>query len=326
MNSFLVFNHHSLPCNNMEEAKSHIPDFIKINVKSHAIGLSIILINENFDKSWYRIELATGYFWQDWFQEFRDRTEYIDLIRGFLSISTRQPLFDEADYREGADLFEVSLDKESESLNALCTAAWFEAPLTSFPTRNPWNESPVVVYIRTLNDSGEITINNTKLNNLYSLDVFDAFKQSFFERKLSLVTSGKDLLSQFSQLYPHIELCGKSVEQLNNWTYSSTILKQVKETFASLNSFVVNWRNDEFSVYSHANLRNSGLNHQVSSESQTVYNDQSLRREREFFLPTGKKEYFENHVKLSQGVRIHFFSDVQKKKIYVGYIGKHLRL
>jgi len=326
LNSFLVFNYHSLPFNNIEEAKSHIPDFIKIAVKSQAIGLSVILINENLDQSWYRLELAPGYFWQDWFQEFRDSAEYIELIRGYRSIATRQPFFGEADYREGADLFEVSLNDKSESLSALCAAAWFESPLTSFPTRNPWNETPINVCIRSMNDTGEIKINNAKLNNLYSVDVFEALKQFYSERKLSLITSGKDLLRQFNQLYPHIGLCGKSIEQLNNWSYSSTILEQVKETFAALNSFVEKWQNDEYSDYSHVNLRNSGLNHQVSGESQTVYNDQSLRREREFFLPTGKKEYFEKHIKISQGLRIHFFPDVQTKTIYVGYIGRHLRL
>jgi hypothetical protein len=74
-----------------------------------------------------------------------------------------------------------------------------------------------------MNDTGEIKTTNAKLNNLYSVDVFEALKQFYSERKLSLITSGKDLLSQFNQLYPNIVLCGKSIEQLNNGIFFNNI-------------------------------------------------------------------------------------------------------
>ena len=54
-------------------------------------------------------------------------------------------------------------------------------------------------------------------------------------------------------------------------------------------------------------------------------NDQRLKREREFWLPKGRKEIFENHVKLSNGYRVHFFPDNQTKHIFIGHIGQHLK-
>jgi len=73
-------------------------------------------------------------------------------------------------------------------------------------------------------------------------------------------------------------------------------------------------------------LRNEGLSHKVSSESESVGNDPSLRKLREFWLPNGYKAYFENHIKIARGYRIHFFPNKETKSIYVGYIGKHLKL
>ena len=51
-----------------------------------------------------------------------------------------------------------------------------------------------------------------------------------------------------------------------------------------------------------------------------------LKKERLFYLPNGNSVFFENHVKLSKGFRIHFFPDPKNEIIYIGYIGKHLKL
>jgi hypothetical protein len=326
LNNYLIFNHHSFPFDTIEEAKVSVPDFIKIALKARTLGLSVILFDESVDHNWYRIELAVNYYWQDWFQQYKENSEYIDLIRVFRSITTRQPLFMEAEYSEGAELFEVGLKKTGESLSALCAASWFDAPLTSFPTRHPWDSSPIDIFIHTLNEAGEMDVNHGELNNFYSNTVLESLKQYYCEKQLSLIKSGRDLINQVDVLYPYINLCGKSVEQLNNWSYSYAILEQLKDTFTALNNFAENWRNKDIPDYSHLNLKNSGLNHQVSGESQTVSNNPSLRNQREFRLPSGRKEYFENHVKLSNGFRIHFFPDTQTKIIYIGYIGSHLRL
>jgi hypothetical protein len=73
--------------------------------------------------------------------------------------------------------------------------------------------------------------------------------------------------------------------------------------------------------YSHQNLRNKGLD--VSGESETVRNNPEMRSKREFYLPNAEKKFFENHIKLN-GIRIHFYPNTNNKKIYIGYIGKHL--
>ena len=78
--------------------------------------------------------------------------------------------------------------------------------------------------------------------------------------------------------------------------------------------------------YSHQQLQKFGLSHDVSGESLTVHNNPKLRKKREFHLPDGNLVFFENHIKLSNGFRIHFYPEPQKGIIYIGYIGPHLKL
>lgn len=61
----------------------------------------------------------------------------------------------------------------------------------------------------------------------------------------------------------------------------------------------------------------------ISGEGETVKQNPILRAFREFEI-NGQKEFFEKHIKnLSNGYRIHFFE--KNEKIYIGYIGKHLK-
>jgi hypothetical protein len=162
--------------------------------------------------------------------------------------------------------------------------------------------------------------------NLFSHDKLESEFNELIQKRNAEIESGKDLLSDFSQLFPGLRLCDKAESQLACWSASQNLLQQVTESLAALNRFSEKWANDEFAVYSHENLNNSGLSRQVSGESETVRNNKKLRKQREFFLPTGIKVFFENHVKLTKGYRIHFYPCNQEKIIYIGYIGPHLKL
>ncbi len=93
-----------------------------------------------------------------------------------------------------------------------------------------------------------------------------------------------------------------------------------------LNYFAEKWQSGNYSFYSSENLRESGMPYRVSSESSSVRDNPTLRKLREFYLPSGIRCFFEEHVKLSNGFRIHFYPNDDNKKIYVGYIGPHLKL
>ena len=96
--------------------------------------------------------------------------------------------------------------------------------------------------------------------------------------------------------------------------------------FGAVSKFCEKWRNGEYKEYRHQYLSEHGLSTEVSGESVTVGQDSSLRNLRMFWLEDGRREYCENHVKLPNGFRMHFFPDALNKCIHIAYIGPHLKL
>ncbi|MEW6712019.1 MAG: hypothetical protein AB1403_19505 [Candidatus Riflebacteria bacterium] len=323
MSLALVFNHHSLPFSSRQAAVDNLPGFMKICLKANNHGYSTVLVDENIDSNWHRIELSSGFFFQDWFQQ--NRAEKVDLIRAFRSITTRQPFFDKPDIDNNVELFEVFFE-ESNDYSALRAAAWHEAPLASFPSNPPWLQAKLNVCINTLDEDSQVVSSQTELVNLYSHNNLENDFNELIQKRNAEIASGKDLLANFSDYFPGLRLCEKAGSQLACWSASQNLWHQVKESLAALNRFSEKWANNEFLDYSHENLKSSGLSKEVSGESEKVRNDTRLRKEREFFLSTGIKAFFENHIKLSKGYRIHFYPCNEEKIIYIGYIGPHLKL
>lgn len=325
MTACLVFNHHSLPFDTVEGVNQAVPDFLKICIQSKNAGLSPVLVDEAVDPSWFRLELAKGYFWQDWYRQHKESGNK-EMIQAFLSLATRSPFFSMSDMEEGADLLEVSFHGSS-GYSALWAAVWHEAPLTSFPSGAPWTRSPLLVKTDRLEiASGDIQSSEEHLLNFYALSVLEQDLPRLLEQRNALVNSGKTLYENRGELFPNVIFCGKTQQQLNAWSSSSTLLNQVKESLTVLDSFVSRWKNGEFPYYSSDALRDLGLNHQVTGESEPVRTTPRLRNDRIFWLPSGRQEFFEDHIKLSNGYRLHFYPDNHKRSIYVGYIGPHLKL
>jgi len=327
MTACLVFNHHCLPFDSPQKADEAVPDFLKVCIKAQNIGLGTILVDESLDKDWFRLELASRYFWQDWHNKVQSGDDLVtkDQIRAFRSIATHQPFFSMDDIENLSDLFEVRFNEDS-SFEALRAAAWHDSPLVGFPTRSPWMDSPIPVTVTQLDQDGEIRQSALDLINFFSFGIFEHHIPELLEKRNELIRSGRTIFDDRATLFPDLKFCGKTPQQLRNWSAGHIILDQVKETLTVLNHFCEVWGNDSFPAYHHGALKVLGLNHEVSGESSTVLNKPRLRAEREFWLPCGRKEVFQNHVKLNNGFRLHFFPEPDSKKIYIGYIGPHLRL
>lgn len=324
MSRFLIFNHHSLPYESKSVACSEIPLFLKMCIRLQSIGLSTILVDETIDKNWFRLKLSNGFYWQDWYNKYKN-SGHIDLVRAFRSISTRQPFFPLRDIMDDQDLFEVIFNNNI-SFSALHAAVWYEEPVASFPTRDPWNKSPIDVIVNRLSTDSHLMSTTFSIINFHSISVVDSMTAEITQRRNLDIQSGKEILEKRKLLYASIEVCGKAEQQLAEWSFSHTILDQVKATLSALNSFSEKWQHHQIDKYSDDGLFALGLGHPVSGESANVIQDPSLRKEREFWLPEGRKVLFVKHVKIAKGFRIHFFPDTDTRKIYVGYIGPHLKL
>ena len=322
--SELVFNHHSLPYKSSEPVNDAVKEFLKICLKARRLGYPIILMDDNQDINWFRIELAPGYFWQDWYNENGNRGELKEQIRAFRSIVTRKPLFSPDLIGSDLALFDVREQISGICLPALRAAAWYNYPLASFPTRNPWNQSPVSITIETLSD--EIQRQPGTLLNFYSISFLDSIERQLLQQRNILIQNGRALWEQRLINYPDLEFCGKSPSQLQNWSSLPSILNQAIQAFDVLQIFSEQWENGIRDNYSHAALRELGLTQEISGESSSVSNSAKKRNERIFYLSDGHRQYFENHIKLSHGFRIHFYPDSDARKVHIGYIGPHLSL
>ena len=325
MTDCIVFNHHSLPFDHPDPAEKAVPDFMKTCIEAKNAGLQTILVDQKVDTSWFLLELAPGYFWKNWHDIHQDGKNR-DLIRAFRSIVTQSPLFHINDIEDGADLFEVIFDG-CKAYSALCAAAWHEAPMVGFETRSPWNDSPLVVKIIRINPvTTDIEQSRAEIHNFYCYSIFRHHLPELLQKRNASLSSGKEIVDRAKALYPGVSLCGKAIQQLNNWSASLTILGQVKQSLSILSAFSVKWQTNEIPAYRTDVLKACGLPFQVSGESQTVRDTPKLRRQREFWLPSGQQKYFEQHVKISFGYRLHFFPDNETRHVYVGYIGPHLKL
>ncbi len=191
------------------------------------MGFVTIIVDETVDPDWFRLELAEGYFWQDWYRK-NQHGEDIDIIRVFRSMATKQPFFSREDIEDDVDLFDVRFNDDSSFL-ALRAAAWHEAPLVSLPTGDPWLDSPLQVTVETLDEAGKVVSQLLNILNFYSLESFENEAAALRQHRNSLVNSGKELLEKQEQLFPNITFCGTAPQQLHRWSASKTILEQVKE-------------------------------------------------------------------------------------------------
>jgi hypothetical protein len=329
VSAYLVFNHHSLPFTDRKQAKAALPDFLRICEKAIRLGKETILIDHGHDQHWFNLELAPGYTWKDWHDQAPSETQnperLYDQIRAFRSIATRQPFFLESDIAAGADLYEVWHPDQTPAPAAFLAACWHDAPLLSFATQPQWQISPFSVIVRTLDMQGNLQETSSEITNIHSLSIIEGLSATWQAARDEAFRKGRDLWQHRSQRYPNLIFCGKSESQLCNWRQSETTFEQVKQVLDILDQFGRQWQTGLIADYSHDALRNLGLQHRVSGESESCAANSKRRRERTFYLPTGEKAYFENHVKLSNGQRMHFFPDKKTCSVHVGYIGTHLR-
>ena len=326
MSDTFVFNHHSLPFESSQAANHAIPNFLKICIDARvSVGLETILVDKSIDNNWFQVELSNGYCWHEWFEQNKRNDQFKDEIRVFRRITTNS-LFKAEDIGGDLELFDVRETGTGNNYSALRASAWYESPLCSFPTCSLWETNPLEICIETLTDTGELVENEMQLLNIFSVAIWDSVKNELVEKRNERIATGRILWAQREELFPFLNFCGKTSPQLQHWSHGENIFQQVKKALTVLNTYAKRIRAKTVNGYSHQQLRELGLNHGVSGESATVSQNRKLRKEREFYLPDGRLVFFENHIKLSNGFRIHFYPEPQNGIINIGHIGHHLKL
>lgn len=325
MSNGIVLNHHSLPFASKEDADKGLLAFFTVLKVCRTAGLKILLVDEDQDKSLMGLELVDGYFVRNWFASASKIEELTDWCRFLKSLETKQPLFETVDLESISDTVEVGLPREDSGKSVLLAAFYFETFLASFTALAAWANSHIKVWIFDL----EATPDQREeiLLNLSGSASLEAHGDELKQRRNALLNTAKDIWLKRKELFPHITLLSNQIgTSLQGWSARTDVLFKARDALNVLESFGEKWLAGEYVEYRHEYLRDVGLAAEVSGESNSVNDDPKKKKERMFWLDDGRQVYCENHVKLPDGYRLHFYADSASKRIYVAYLGPHLTL
>ncbi|WP_342655994.1 hypothetical protein NM528_21650 [Shewanella algae] len=325
MSNGIVLNHHSLPFASKEDADNGLLAFFTVLKVCRTAGLKILLVDDDQDKSLMGLELANGYFVRNWFASASKVAELADWCRFLKSLETKQPLFETVDIESVGDTVEVGLPKEGSGKQVLLAAFYFETFLASFTALAAWANSHIKVWVFDLDATPEQR--DEALLNLSDSASLGVHGDELKQRRNALLSSAKDIWLQRADLFPHLTLLPNQIgTSLQGWSARQDVLLKARDALNVLESFSDKWLAGEYVEYRHEYLRDLGLAAEVSGESDSVANDPKKKKERMFWLDDGRQVYCENHIKLPDGYRLHFYADAASKRVYVAYLGPHLTL
>lgn len=325
MSNGIVLNHHSLPFASKEDADNGLLAFFTVLKVCRTAGLKILLVDEDQDKSLMGLELANGYYVRNWFASASKVAELADWCRFLKSLETKQPLFETVDIESVGDALEVGLIGETSGKPVLLAAFYFETFLTSFTALAAWANSHIKVWVFELNATPEQR--DETLLNLSDSASLGVHGDELKQRRNALLSSAKNIWLQRADLFPHLTLLPNQIgTSLQGWSARQDVLLKARDALNVLESFSDKWLAGEYVEYRHEYLRDLGLAAEVSGESDSVNNDPKKKKERMFWLDDGRQVYCENHVKLPDGYRLHFYADASNKRICLAYLGPHLTL
>lgn len=199
------------------------------------------------------------------------------------------------------------------------TAVW-ETPevtaLYSFLSDHSWEDSELAATYDRLNDNGDIDREDISLRNYNSDSNLKEIAELARDIIYKEITSTSDLWARRKELFPNLEFCDSVQRQLEEnpgRVHALAVLKQLRKL-------------QEYFEKKHERYIRSEVGLKVRTESETVKTDEKLKAMRLFRLPSGKEEYFWEHLDFNgQYVgRIYILPDIENSKGYVGYIGRHL--
>ncbi|WP_394651232.1 hypothetical protein [uncultured Acinetobacter sp.] len=321
----IVFNHHSLPFCSKVDADNGLLAFFNVIKTCRIAGLKILLVDEDQDKSLMGLELSEGYFIRTWYALANKNPNLIEWCRFLRSIETKQPLFDTVDFNSFEDTVEIGLSGESTGRRVLLAAYMCNTFLTSFTALPVWAQPHIDVWIFELDAQPDQK--EDRLINLYNDTSLEIHGEILKQRRNELINSAKDLWSQRTEFFPHLVFLPNQIgTALQSWSARQDIFLKARDALNILEEFCRKWKMGEYSEYRHEYLRELELQAEVSGESISVAINPKKKKERMFWLDDGREVYCENHIKLPDYYRLHFYPDVLKKCIYVAYLGPHLTL
>lgn len=130
--------------------------------------------------------------------------------------------------------------------------------------------------------------------------------------------NGEDILVRAESLFPHLIFCENARKQLVRLNGTEHFFAEILSHLELLERNIVEYGGGTFIPL--------GLDCAMR-ESETTMKNPLCRQERIFLCPDGINRVFWPHTKIhEENKRIHFFPDLPQRRIFIGYVGEHLRI
>jgi len=320
MQEYLILNEESLPFESSIDADKNLSEFFFVFKKAFKERVSPIRVSEKFDSNWYNVLLSNNYFFRDWIQ--KQEKEYSISIKTLISKTTIPQIPID-------DLKSISQFKLSEfcvfannhiKTPSLGASFILDAISISFLTDSIWDSFNIALLWTSLDEHDEIQEKECSVKNIARVKHWEKYFNEIQDQRKENLKKGRLFWENREKEFSELIFCKDSKKQFTSLSIGNSNYNRLWDNLKLLNNNIAVCNSDrELKEKTKLNF---------SDESDSVKKNNKLKRYREFVLPDkGTKEFFGLHVKNFPGAfRLHFFPDYTKKKIYIGYFGKHLPL
>jgi len=296
-----------------------LENFVRGIIRAKEYNVTELRLHERSLDNLYRINLYDNYRIDYWL---KDSGVSDDIKDRFREIVTSNPLIKE-DEMESVGLYNRS--EFFKDLNGVITkvyglgAAYICDTLSvSLYTHREWEKTEIQISHYYLDSEGEASTEEVLTKNFFNSDTFDYHIGWLNSIQQNSLSASYELWNRRVEFFPNLIFCQEIERQLEKIGVSK-MLFQIIERLRTLDNYARNWVEGDFN-YEDVNNR---TNLRVSPESHITL--QKFGSSRKFSVPNRSKEIFSLHIKTGE-LRFHFYPDNYEHKIYIGYIGTHLRI
>lgn len=295
----------------IEKAKEQFSDFVQTINKMKQLAL---VNNIFFQNDFITLSICKGYTVNDWLIDKSINANHRQFFRTLLGKSNKINKFDIDD--EAKIIYG---ERTIDSIGCAYAFSYSENPVViSVLTNDFWCRDEIDILLMQLNDDAEIVETEISINNISCKTDINILEKEAIDSIYDNISSGQDFWERKETLFPNLIFCNSVKNQIYEDCERYHIVK-VMDRLKKMQDYF----EKEHELYDPKEL---GMD--ARTESDSVKNDNDLKKERLFKMPSGEEKYFFDHIGFTgkyTGGRIYFLPDVKGKKCYIGYIGRHLK-
>lgn len=299
-------------------ARSLMSEFISAANHASANGFTEIRMFEGVIQTLYQIPLCDDYNIDNWLN---DNDINTDLKDKFKILIGTFPLFKNEELIAGEEFARSEFRYEYEGTNwqvfGLGAACIYNTLAISLLSNECWKSTVLPLQHYLVKHDGTDDTVQTETKNFFNEESFNAHLDWWEKLRIDNLEKTRELWDRRADFFSNLEFSPEMEEQIKKLGFSK-FLYQIIDRLTSLDQFAKNWKAGNFDI----NAVNETTNLNISTESDSTLNKYGTLRK--FTVPGNGKEIFHLHIKTGD-LRFHFWPDNTSHKVYVGYIGKHLR-